>query len=308
MKIKTLFISLVFALLAATAGVRFFLSRTASAPDSGARVKVVATLFPLYDMASAIGAGKAEVSLLLPPGVEAHSFEPKPGDMARIDRADIFIYAGALMEPWAEDLIRAASNKKLLAVNAGQGIGLARGAGKDSAQDPHIWLDFDNARAMARSIAAALEIKDPANGAAYRQAAAAYDGRLAALDAAYKTGLAACRTRDLVYGGHYAFGYAARRYGLKYFAAQGLSPDAEPTARDLAALVEQIRKDKIKFVFYEELASPRIAEAVAGETGAGMLMLSAAHNVSKDQLRLGVSFFDILESNLVNLREGLECR
>ena len=287
---------------------------TAAEPVTGApKLKIVTTLFPLYDMARAIGGDKAEVSLLLPPGVEPHSFEPKPGDMARINEAAIFIYTGGSMEPWAEDIIRSVQNKQLLVVNAGLGVELIRGTGVDpgepaDAPDPHIWLDLDNAKVMAANIAAGLEKKDPLNSHLYRRATAAYSGRLTALDAAYRTGLSACRTKTVIYGGHYAFGYLARRYGLQYLAAQGLSPDSEPTARDLIALVEQVKKEKVKFVFYEELTSPRIAEAIAGETGAKMLLLNAAHNVARDQVERGVSFFDILQSDLDSLREGLECR
>ena len=287
---------------------------TAAEPAMGARkLKIVTTLFPIYDMARAIGGGKADVSLLLPPGVEPHSFEPKPGDMARINEAGIFIYTGGSMEPWAEDIIRSVSNKGLSVVNAGLGVKLIRGTGVDpdepvDAPDPHIWLDFDNAKVMAANIAAALEKKDPLNADLYRRMAAAYGGKLAALDAAYRPGLSACRTKTIIYGGHYAFGYLARRYGVEYLAAQGLSPDSEPTARDLVALVEQMKKEKAKCVFYEELTSPRIAEAIAGETGAKILLLNAAHNVSRDQVERGVSFFDILQSDLDSLREGLECR
>jgi len=288
--------------------------RPAAGPAVGAhKLKIVTTLFPLYDMARAISAGKADVTLLLPPGVEPHSFEPKPGDMVRINEADIFIYTGGSMEPWAEAIISSVRNKDLLTVNSGLGVKFIRGTGADpdepaDAPDPHFWLDLDNASVMARNIASALETRDPGDRDTYRRAGTAYNAKLAALDAAYRTGLSSCRTREIVYAGHYAFGYMARRYGLKYLAAQGLAPDSEPTARDLVALVERVKKDKVKFVFYEELTSPRIAEAITGETGAGMLLLNAAHNVARDQVERGVSFFDILQSDLDNLKEGLECR
>lgn len=287
--------------------------RSADVPAAGARrLKVVTTIFPLYDMARVIGGDRAEVTLLLPPGVEAHSFEPKPGDMARINEADLFVYTGKFMEPWAEDILGSVTNKELLAVDAGRGAKMIEGGGHGhggapGAPDPHIWLDFDNAKVMAGNISAALESKDPAGGDFYRRAAAAYKAELTALDSAYRTGLSSCRTKEIIYGGHYAFGYPARRYGLKYLAAQGLSPDSEPTARDLAALIERVRKDGVKFIFYEELASPKIAETIAGETGARMLLLNAAHNVGRDQVERGVSFFDILQKNLDTLKTGLEC-
>lgn len=277
------------------------------------KLKVITTLFPLYDMAKNIGADKADVSLLVPPGVEAHSFEPKPSDIVRINEADVFVYTGKFMEPWAEDVIKGAVNKNLVIVDASRGTIMIPGAFHDEGEpagslDPHIWLDFDNAGIMVKNILQAFQIKDSANKALYEQKAVEYRRKLTELDSLYKTTLAACKNRTIVYGGHYAFGYLARRYGLTYLAAQGVSPDAEPTANDLVKLVEQIKKGRIKYIFYEELTSPRITETIAGETGAEMLLLNAAHNVSRDQLDQGVSLFDILRKNLENLSRGLECR
>jgi zinc transport system substrate-binding protein len=277
------------------------------------RLRVVTTLFPLYDMAKNIGAGKAEVSLLVPPGVEAHSFEPKPSDIVKINEADVFVYTGKFMEPWADDVIKGAINKNLIVVDASSGTKMIPGVFHDADEpagslDPHIWLDFDNAAIMVKNILQAFQIKDSANQAFYAQKSGEYSRKLTELDSLYKTTLAACKNRTIVYGGHYAFGYLVGRYGLKYLAAQGVSPDAEPTANDLIKLVEQIKKGRIKYIFYEELTSPRITETIAGETKAKMLLLNAAHNVSRDQLDQGVSFFDILRRNLENLSKGLECR
>jgi len=277
------------------------------------KLKVVTTLFPLYDMAKNIGSDKAEVSLLLPPGVEAHSFEPKPGDILKINEADVLVYTGKFMEPWAEDIIKGVVNKDLIVVNASLGTKMIPAAFSDSAEpaeslDPHIWLDFDNAKIMVKNILKAFQLKDPVNRNFYEQKAKDYTNKLTELDTLYKMTLATCKDREIVYGGHYAFGYLAKRYGLKYLAAQGISPDAEPTANDLINLVEQIKKDKIKYVFYEELTSPRIAETLANETGAKMLQLNAAHNLSKNQFDQGLSFFDILKKDLDNLKIGLQCQ
>lgn len=313
MKNRTLFIICAGIVFFAVISALVISRRPAGGPAGGARrLRVVTTIFPLYDMARSIGGGYADVALLLPPGVEAHSFEPKPSDMARINEADIFIYTGKFMEPWAEDLVKGAAGLGLLAVNAGSGVELMRETGPDrgkpeAAPDPHIWLDFDNAKVMAGNISAAFSAKDPENREAYRRASAAYEEGLSALDSAYRSGLSACRTKEIIYGGHYAFGYLARRYGLRYMAAQGLSPNSEPTARDLAALVEQIKRDKVRSIFYEELASPRIAGTLAAETGAKLLPLTAAHNIARDQVGRGVTFFDILQSDLESLKTGLEC-
>lgn len=283
-----------------------------SAEDGSHRIKVIATIFPLYDMAKKIGAEKAEVSLLLPPGVEAHSFEPRPGDIVKIAEADIFIYTGRFMEPWAEDIIKGAANKNLVVVDVSRGTRMIPGVFHDKDEpagslDPHIWLDFDNAKVMVENILRAFQTKDATHRSFYERNAADYGNKLTELDSAYRTALAACNSKEIIYAGHYAFGYLARRYGLKYLSAQGASPDAEPTAKELSRLVEQIKRERIRYIYYEELASPKIAETIAAETQAKMLMLSAGHNLTRDQLEKGISFIDILRDDLTNLKIGLEC-
>jgi len=132
--------------------------------------------------------------------------------------------------------------------------------------------------------------------------------KLAELDNRYKSELSNCESKEIVYGGHYAFGYMAKRYGLTYTSAQGFSPDSEPTAKDLVDLVEQIKNHNIKYVFYEELTSPKIAETLANETKTKMLLLNGAHNIAKEDYKNNVSFLSIMESNLVNLKTGLVCK
>lgn len=277
------------------------------------KLRVVTTLFPLYDMAKNIGGDKAEVSLLLPPGVEAHSFEPKPSDTIKINKADIFVYTGKFMEPWADDTIEGVINKKLFVIDASRGTKMISEVFHDADElagslDPHIWLDFDNAKIMVNNILRAFVLKDGMNKNFYEHRTRDYNAKLTKLDTSFKKALASCKGKKIVYGGHYAFGYLSRRYGLKYVATQGISPDAEPTANHLVKLVEQIKKDKIKYVFYEELTSPKIAKTIAAETGAKLLLLNAAHNLSKDQLNQGISFFEILKKDLDNLKVGLECK
>lgn len=288
--------------------------RIGNAPQ---KLSVVTTLFPLYDFARAIGGEYTEVSLLLPPGVESHSFEPKPSDMVRIDQSDVFVYTGKVMEPWAEDM-RKGIRKTVAVVDASAGTSLlAESEGTDGEHergtdhrgaDPHIWLDFDNAALMVSSLEKAFAEKDPSRADAYRINAEAYRNRLSDMDAKYRDGLASCSTKSIVYGGHYAFGYLTHRYGLEYVAAQGLAPDAEPSAKDIAALVDQITASDIRYLFYEELASPKIAETLSQETGAKMLLLNAAHNIGKDEYAKGATFLEIMEENLANLREGLGCK
>jgi zinc transport system substrate-binding protein len=284
--------------------------------DRGAAQKesltVVTSLFPLYDFAKNIGKDRADVSLLLPPGVEPHSFEPKPGDIMRIHEADVFIYTDAAMEPWVAKILQAIENKNLLVIEAGKGIPLMKDspheAGVHGGIDPHIWLDFANAQRMVDTICEGFCAKDPANKMFYEDNARTYNKLLSDLDIRYRNTLSHCKYTEIVHGGHFAFGYLAKRYNLHYVAAYGFSPDAEPTSRRLYDMSEMIKQKSIKYLFYEELLSPRVAETIAKETGATLLKLSAAHNITKDELMQNVSFISIMEQNLKNLATGLQCQ
>jgi zinc transport system substrate-binding protein len=283
-------------------------------PAGSGKLKVITTLYPLYDFARNIGQDKVETVLLLPPGVEPHAFEPKPKDIIDINQADVFIYTGKFMEVWAEDVLAGVINKNLKVVEAGKDIKLIPSVFHDGdepagSNDPHVWLDFENAQTMVNNIARGLAEKDPANKGFYLNNAASYSRSLQNLDNKYKTTLATCKTRKIIYGGHYAFGYLAKRYNLEYLTAvAGFEPSSEPTAKDIAKLVEQVKNNNIKYIFYEELASPKLAETIAGETGAKMLLLNAAHNVAKRDLEKEVSFLTIMENNLTNLKPGLDCQ
>ncbi|MFO0754786.1 MAG: zinc ABC transporter substrate-binding protein [Thermodesulfovibrionales bacterium] len=274
-------------------------------------LRVVASLFPLYDFARNVGGEQAQVSLLLPPGAESHSFEPKPADILSLNKADIFIYTNKFMEPWVDDILKGVANKELLVVNAGRGLSLLEGGGEGGhghgRTDPHVWLDFSNAVRMVDTILEGFLRKDPAHGDLYRKNAAEYKEKLRSLDEKFRSTLAGCRQRMLVSGGHSAFGYMARRYHLDYRAAYGFSPDAEPTPGELAEIVRILKKNGLHYLFYEELIAPRVAETIGGETGASLLKLHAAHNVSREERERGVTFLSLMEKNLENLRIGLQC-
>ena len=275
------------------------------------KVDIVTTLFPYYDFAGIIGGDRVQVSLLLPPGVEAHSFDPKPSDIFKINSADVFVYTGDFMEPWANDILASVNNDKLAVVEIG-GVGnllIGNEEGLDSTGiDPHVWLDLNNSQLIVDDILSAIIKKDPQNSSFYILNADKLKKELGDLDNSFKIGLTSCQTRTLIYGGHYAFGYLVKRYNLNYLAAHGLAPDSEPTAQDLARLINELKKNDIKYVFYEELSSPKVAETISEETGAKLLLLNAAHNVSRDDINNKVSFIDIMNKNLINLKIGLGCQ
>ncbi|MDO9308373.1 MAG: zinc ABC transporter substrate-binding protein, partial [Deltaproteobacteria bacterium] len=249
-----------------------------------AGLQVVTTLFPLYDFARSIAGEKAQVTMLLPPGVEPHTFEPKPEDMIRINRAGLFIYTNPYMEPWAETVVRGVDNKGLKVVNAGQKVryrpAVSSGQGDHNREeghdqhghkglDPHIWLDFANAATMVDAILEGFVAADAANADFYRSNAEKLKAGLASLDQKYRDSLASCTTRKLLHGGHYTFGYLANRYNLEYHALSGVSSDSEPSASRMVALVGEIRSSGARYLFAEELLSPRLTETLAKEAGVG---------------------------------------
>ena len=295
------------------------------------KLSVVATLFPLYDFARTIAGDKAEVVLLLPPGVEAHAFEPRPEDAVKTAKAGLFIYTNKYLEPWAEKFVAGLGTKKLVVVDASKGATLHPAGShqhkkaeehhhdhhnhaerdekhEHDSMDPHIWLDLGNALIMVDTIAQAMTSKDPTNAAVYTANAAALKQKLVQLDTEYKNGLSSCKTRTLLHGGHYAFGYLAKRYNLQYESAVSVSADAEPTPGRMVELIKQVKKSGVRYIFSEEMVSPRLTEAIAREAGVKVLSLHNLHNLSKDDLQSGVSYEKLMRRNLESLKTGLECR
>jgi zinc transport system substrate-binding protein len=159
---------------------------------------------------------------------------------------------------------------------------------------------------MADNIANALAVNDPAGKEMYLRDAEAYKARLMDLDRRFREMFARCAKRTIIYGGHFAFGYFAARYGLDHVSPySGFSPDAEPTPKAIAGIIDKIRETGATYIFFEELLDPKMARAIASETGAKIELLSAAHNVTKDELGEGVTFFDIMEVNMEKLKNAL---
>ena len=203
------------------------------------KLQVVTTLFPLYDFARVVGGDRVEVRLLVPPGVEPHNFEPRPEDIVRLNKADLFIYTNRYMEPWAAGILKGVENSGLVVVDASAGVSLIPVAGEEEHEgdeaagghhheggmDPHVWLSIPNAEKMVDNIRDSLARKDPAGSDYYRRNAEAYRVSLEELDATFREGLSDCRQHLFLHGGHYAFGYLANRYGLKYVSAYAVSAE-----------------------------------------------------------------------------------
>jgi zinc transport system substrate-binding protein len=284
------------------------------------KLKVMASLFPLQEFASAVGGDRVQATLLLPPGAEAHTWEPRPSDVAKIAQADIFIYIGPSMEPWVDKVLQAAKGKRLLVVEVSRGIPLLRaeqgeegrirsGRGRSFPEkiDPHIWLDFSLDLRILDAIANAFSEKDPAQASLYKNNAGIYGAKLKDLDKKYHESLAKCRFRQILLSGHAAFAYLAKRYDLQQIPLSGISPDAEPTPKKMAEVIEATRKSGIHFIYAEELVNPKLTQALAKEAGVGILTLNPGHNLTPEQVRQKMTFLRLMEKNLQNLQQGLEC-
>ena len=428
---------------------------TGKSSDTG-KLKIVTTLFPQYDFVREIAKDKADVSLLLPPGVESHSYDPSPQDIVSIEKSNAFIYTGEYMEPWAHKIIESTKNEKLVIIDTSKGIELldeeeyheeheheesehpfewagafnlevgeykwtfakvdgnyadpemqmvvlhtpkskmegieavhekaeelfegtpiAKKGGEelvpgdalyqlefDSAKDvttfnvkidkagtyvfftehvptefeaeehffkdakgediepeaqepegahhhhggkdPHIWLDPVYAQKMVDNIVEGLIEVDPKNESFYKENGESYKKRLQELDEKFSEAFEKTKYKKIMYGGHFAFGYFSKRYGLEHISPyMGFAPDAEPTPQRIAELIKNMKESGIKVIYYEELINPKVAKVISDQTGAEMMLLHGAHNVTKDELNSGISYIKIMEDNLEKLKQGL---
>jgi zinc transport system substrate-binding protein len=285
-------------------------SLAGAAPAAGPKLRILATVFPLQEFAAAVAGDRGEASLLLPTGAGVHTWQPRPGDVARLAECDLLLYIGSGLEPWLPGLLKAFPPGRVRTLEAAAGLTVAGGQEEEDhgALDPHVWLDFELDVEIVGRIAAVLAKIDPEGRAVFAANADRLAARLRDLDARFRTGLAGCRGRDLVLAGHGAFGYLARRYGLVQAALYGLSPDAQPKPRDLMRAVELCRAKGITTVFSENSVPPDLSKTLARELGGRVLVLHAGHNLTGEQQDRGVGFFDLMEENLARLRDGLGCR
>lgn len=293
----------------------------AAAPAGDPPRQAVATIFPLYDWARTIGGERVAVTQLLPAGVEAHGYAPAPRDVARIARADLFLWCGPAMEPWAADLLRGLQDRHGAAFEAARHVPPGQGAGPAAAEaaehrhdgtcvhgaeDPHFWLDPLAAKAVVLAMADTLAEVDRAGAGEYRRRAADYARELDTLHADFTAVVARARTRTLVHAGHLAFGQFGRRYGLEFVSPfAGFSPDAEPGPRALAAIVGKIRETGARVIYHEELIEPRVARTLARETGATLRLLHGVHNVTAEERKAGATYLTLMRANLEALKAGL---
>ncbi len=327
---RVLAIVLALALLAALAG-----CGAAPETDSG-KLQVVATLFPYYDFARAIGGEDAEVTLLVAAGREAHSFEPTPLDVIKVWRSDVFLYNGGESEAWVEEILDAAGENiretvavmdglELLEEEMAEGMQESASAhghhdehdhdehdehdeheDEEIEYDEHVWTSPVMACGICETIRDALCRADPAHAEGYTARAEDYITKLQDLDAQFREVVAEGRRSTLVFGDRFPLLYFCRTYGLDYRAAfQGCAADTEPRLGTLQYLIDYVGQEEIPVVYTIELSSHKIADAIAETTGAAVLTFESGQTVSRADFAAGCTYLDLMERNVAALREGL---
>lgn len=225
------------------------------------RLKTVATFSVLGDLTAEVGGDRVAVTTLVAPDTDAHTYQPRPTDIRALAGARVLVSNGLGFEGWLDRLADAAAFKgtRIVASTGVPAVG----------RDPHCWQDVACARRYVANIAGGLAAADPANAAFYRDRAQAYDGRLAALDAWIRGEIARVpEDRRKAITGHSSFDYFARAYGVRFEAPRGYNTASEPSARDMANLIRQVREQKITALFVENMTNPALVDEIASDTGA----------------------------------------
>jgi zinc transport system substrate-binding protein len=295
-------------------------SSSDSESNASGTIKVVAAMYPLEFVATAIGGDLVSVENFTPPGVEPHDLELTPSQVVKLDDADLLLFISGF-QPALEEAAQQSAPANSLDVLTIDGLNLLTAtedghnhgaedvhAGEEAhsdeemVNDPHVWLDPERLIVVAKAVASKLSEVNPENADAFESNLSAFVTELEALDAKFTTGLATCE-RDLIVTSHAAFGYLADAYGLSQEAIAGLSPESEPTPKRLNEIGKEAKADGTTTIFFETLASPKVAQTLADDLNIEAAVLDPIEGISEGQ-----TYFSIMESNLEALRKALNCK
>lgn len=294
----------------------------------GDPLQVVASFYPLQWMAQEVGGDRVEVSSLTKPGAEPHDLELTPRDVGSIQDADAIAFLSEF-QPGVDQAVVESRGEVFDARDATELLPSAHvepttedehaeeehsdegEEGHDHSHDyevgttdPHFWLDPTKMAEVASAFAETLAKADPAHADDYRANATALTGRLEDLDQQLETGLAECEQTDLVTS-HEAFGYLARRYGFEQVGITGLTPEADPSPKDLASVADFVDEHGVTTIYFETLTSPAVAETLAAEAGAKTAVLDPIEGLTDESK--GTDYLEVMRANLATLRAGQDC-
>jgi len=278
-KIISLFLALIIALGLAGCGEKI-------KPDSE-KMQVYASFYAMYDFARTIAGDAADVHLMCPSGAEPHDYEPTAADIAKLSRADVFIYNGNGMEHWAD---KVASTLKDVAV-----VCTSNGLVDENATDPHIWLSPKKAQLQIESIYKAFVEADPDNEAIYTLNYEKQVDMIAEMQATYSGAFDKMAKKTIVVG-HGAYSYLCDEYGIEQITIESASGESDPSPADMAEIIDKVKNDDIKYICAEEMNSSKVVEAVARETGAEVVELNSFEGSADDE-----HYIDVMHRNLATL-------
>lgn len=304
-----------------------------SVQEQEEKIQVVTTIFPQYDFVRQIAGEQAEVSMLLKPGEETHSYEPTPQDILKIQNCDLFIYVGGENDEWVEEILESIDTEKFRmlrlidcvdTVNEEHVEGMKEERGHDHGEeeheheeedhgshktltpDEHVWTSPENAMEIVKEITEVLVELDPAQKPIYEKNERAYLDRLEALDKEFRTVASTAKRDVLLFGDRFPFRYFADAYDLKYYAAfPGCASDTEPSAATMAFLIRKVEQEHIPVILKMELSNENIANAIAETTGAKVKTFYSCHNLTAKEFAQGETYLSMMKKNVQTLKEAL---
>lgn len=279
---------------------------------------VVATNFPCYDFLRAVTKdSKIKVEMLISPGSEIHDFEPTPGDILKIKNSKLFVYVGGESDEWLEDIISEIDPSKTKIVKLMdlvdvyeeehvEGMEEEHEPEEEEEYDEHVWTSPVNAKIIVEKLADEVIALDESNKETYIAARDSYIGELVDIDNSIREIVANSKRKEIIFGDRFPLRYFVEEYGLTYYAAfPGCAEQTEASAKTISFLINKVKEDKIPVVFHIELSNAKIAESISKETNAKVREFNSAHNISKKDFDSGITYVDIMKSNLLVLKEAL---
>jgi zinc transport system substrate-binding protein len=273
------------------------------------KLEIVTTFYPMYYFTKQVAGNMANVTQLIPNGVEPHDWEPTARDMAKMQDSDVFIYNSRYFETWKDKVFQSIDTSHLMVVEAASKINLMDANGLEengplASKDPHVWLSPVLAQQEVDRIASALKQKDPKHSGQYEKNAVAFKAKLKELNQLYKETIDKAHRKEFVTQ-HAAFNYLAKQYGLKQIAIAGLSPDVEPTLSKLAELAKLTKKKHIDIIYFEGLTSSKVASTLANEVGAKTEVLNPLEGLTAQDEKHGLDYLGVMKNNLNALKKSL---
>lgn len=294
------------------------------------KLQIVVTSFPQYDFARAVAKDEADISMLIKPGVESHSYEPTPEDIQKIENSDLFIYTGGENDEWVEGILDSLDTSKtkivkledcVTLIEEDETVGL-EGVSTHSHDDyedsdhehsseieydEHVWTSPKNAIKIIEKIESVLCELDEEKQETYKKNAEEYISEINDIDAQIRNIVKHAKRKTLVFGDRFPFKYFVEEYGLDYKAAfPGCSDEMEPSADTISYLINFIKKENIPVVLHVELSNEKVANTLAEETNTKTMCLNAVHNVSQQDFEKGVTYVSLMRENIKTLKVALQ--